>query len=82
MRKSGRVFSTWGLSDEYAFVDADGSRPHWGRHFEGKYGKMFKPCDEGFYSYWTGGPIDTMFADWPNDGEKIQGAGKKNANTA
>jgi NAD(P)-dependent dehydrogenase (short-subunit alcohol dehydrogenase family) len=65
MKKSGRVFSTWGLSDEYAFTDADGSRPHWGRHFEAKYGKTFKSCDEGFYAYWTGGPVDTMFADWP-----------------
>ncbi|MGB0001802.1 MAG: SDR family oxidoreductase [Candidatus Acidiferrales bacterium] len=65
MKKSGRAFSTWGLSDEYAFTDADGSRPHWGRHFEEKYGKTFKSCDEGFYAYWTGGPVDTMFADWP-----------------
>ena len=82
MKKSGRVFSTWGLSDEYAFVDADGNRPHWGRHFEKKYGKTFDPCDEGFYAYWKGGPIDTMFADWPSDSEKIQPAGKKKANTA
>jgi NAD(P)-dependent dehydrogenase (short-subunit alcohol dehydrogenase family) len=65
MKKSGRVFSTWGLSDEYAFTDADGSRPHWGKHFEAKYGKTLKPCDEEFYAYWKGGPIDTMFADWP-----------------
>jgi hypothetical protein len=65
MKKSGRVFSTWGLSDEYAFSDADGSRPHWGKHFEEKYGKTLKPCDEEFYTYWKGGPIDTMFADWP-----------------
>jgi NAD(P)-dependent dehydrogenase (short-subunit alcohol dehydrogenase family) len=65
MKKSGSVFSTWGLSDEYAFVDMDGSRPHWGKHFEAKYGKTLKPCDEEFYAYWKGGPIDTMFADWP-----------------
>jgi len=65
MKKSGRVFSTWGLSDEYAFTDADGGRPHWGRHFEAKYGKTLKPCDAEFYTYWKGGPIDTMFADWP-----------------
>jgi NAD(P)-dependent dehydrogenase (short-subunit alcohol dehydrogenase family) len=65
MKKSGRVFSTWGLSDEYPFTDADGGRPHWGKHFEGKYGKTLKPCDEEFYTYWKGGPIDTMFADWP-----------------
>ena len=31
--KSGRVFSSWQLSDEYGFTDADGQRPHWGRHF-------------------------------------------------
>jgi NAD(P)-dependent dehydrogenase (short-subunit alcohol dehydrogenase family) len=82
MKKSGRAFSTWGLSDEYGFVDADGSRPHWGRHFEGKYGKTMKNCDDGFYSYWVGGPIDTLFADWPNDGEKIQPAGQTKTKTA
>ena len=82
MKKSGRAFSTWGLSDEYGFVDADGSRPHWGRHFEGKYGKTMKNCDDGFYSYWIGGPIDTLFADWPNDGEKIQPAGQTKTKTA
>lgn len=65
MKKSGRAFSTWGLSDEYPFVDADGSRPHWGRHVEAKYGQMMKSCDDEFYTYWTGGPIDTMFAAWP-----------------
>jgi NAD(P)-dependent dehydrogenase (short-subunit alcohol dehydrogenase family) len=30
MEKSGRVFSSGGLSDEYSFCDADGARPHWG----------------------------------------------------
>ena len=65
MKKSGRAFSSWGLSDEYGFTDADGGRPHWGRHYEGKYGKMLKTCDDGFYSYWVGGPIDTIFANWP-----------------
>ena len=81
MKKSGRALSTWGLSDEYGFVDADGSRPHWGGHFEGKYGKTMKNCDDGFYSYWVGGPIDTLYADWPNDGEKIQPAGQTKAKT-
>ena len=65
MSKSGRVFSTWGLSEEYPFSDADGSRPHWGKHFEAKYGKTMKSCDDEFYSYWIGGPVDTMFANWP-----------------
>lgn len=31
--KSGKVFSSWQLSDEYGFTDVDGQRPHWGRHF-------------------------------------------------
>lgn len=31
--KSGRSLSSWELSDEYPFVDADGQRPHWGRYF-------------------------------------------------
>ena len=65
MKKSGRVFSSWGLSDEYEFCDADGRRPHWGRYFAEKFGDCMKPCDEAFYQYWKGGPVDTMYADWP-----------------
>ena len=34
MSKSGRAFSSWGLSDEYGFTDINGERPHWGRHLE------------------------------------------------
>lgn len=30
--KSGKVFSSWQLSDEYGFADADGRSPHWGRY--------------------------------------------------
>jgi NAD(P)-dependent dehydrogenase (short-subunit alcohol dehydrogenase family) len=65
MNKSGRVFSSWGLSDEYGFCDTDGRRPHWGRHFADKYGATMNPCDEGFYKYWFGGAIETVFPDWP-----------------
>jgi NAD(P)-dependent dehydrogenase (short-subunit alcohol dehydrogenase family) len=65
MKKSGRVFSSWGLSDEYGFCDADGGHPHWGRYFEKKYGECMKPCDEAFYQFWYGGPIDTIYANWP-----------------
>jgi len=65
MKKSGRVFSSWGLSDEYGFTDTDGSRPHWGKHFEQKYGITVMSCDDGFYKYWVGGPIDTLYANWP-----------------
>lgn len=31
--KSGGVYSSWGLSDDYGFADIDGRRPHWGRYF-------------------------------------------------
>lgn len=31
--KSGGLFSSWGLSEEYGFKDVDGRRPHWGRDF-------------------------------------------------
>jgi NAD(P)-dependent dehydrogenase (short-subunit alcohol dehydrogenase family) len=65
MKKSGRVFSTWGLSDEYPFCDADGLRPHCGRHFTGKYGDKMNPCDAGFYKYWFGGMVEAVFPDWP-----------------
>src|SRR5438067_7621779 len=65
MKKSGRAFSSWGLSDEYGFCDADGQRPHWGRHFTAKYGDCMKSCDEHFYQHWVGGPIDAIWPDWP-----------------
>lgn len=65
LKKSGRVFSSWALSDEYPFCDADGRRPHWGRHSATKYGDIMNSCDEGFYKYWFGGPIDTIYKDWP-----------------
>jgi len=31
--KSGGLFSSWGLAEEYGFADVDGRRPHWGRDF-------------------------------------------------
>jgi NAD(P)-dependent dehydrogenase (short-subunit alcohol dehydrogenase family) len=65
MKKSGRVFSSWNLSDEYGFCDADGRRPHWGKHFAAKYGDCMKACGDAFYEHWTGGPIDTIYANWP-----------------
>jgi NAD(P)-dependent dehydrogenase (short-subunit alcohol dehydrogenase family) len=64
-KKSGRVFSSWNLSDEYGFCDADGRRPHWGRHFTAKYGDCMKPCGEAFYEHWFGGPIDIIYPNWP-----------------
>lgn len=31
--KSGGVYASWTLSDEYNFIDIDGKSPHWGRYF-------------------------------------------------
>lgn len=33
MQKSGRALASWTLSDEYPFIDMDGSRPHWGNYY-------------------------------------------------
>lgn len=64
MAKSGRVFSSWNLADEYHFTDQDGSTPHWGRHFAQAY-QPYKICDEGFYAYLEGGPMAIFMPDWP-----------------
>ncbi|MCQ6561158.1 SDR family oxidoreductase [Paenibacillus mendelii] len=32
LARSGSILTTWGLSDEYPFTDADGRRPHWGKY--------------------------------------------------
>jgi NAD(P)-dependent dehydrogenase (short-subunit alcohol dehydrogenase family) len=62
-KKSGRVFSSWGLAREYGFTDLDGARPHWGNFAMKKYGR-YKICDERFYSYWVPGLVELAFPDW------------------
>jgi NAD(P)-dependent dehydrogenase (short-subunit alcohol dehydrogenase family) len=32
LSKSGGIYSSWGLSEEYGFTDVDGGRPHWARY--------------------------------------------------
>jgi NAD(P)-dependent dehydrogenase (short-subunit alcohol dehydrogenase family) len=32
LAKSGGLFSSWDLSEEYGFTDVDGARPNWGRY--------------------------------------------------
>ena len=32
LQKSGGMYGSWDLSDEYGFTDIDGERPHWGRY--------------------------------------------------
>jgi NAD(P)-dependent dehydrogenase (short-subunit alcohol dehydrogenase family) len=39
--KSGGVYGSWTLSEEYGFADVDGARPHWGRYFEQNFAGMF-----------------------------------------
>ena len=63
--KSGRVFSSWTLMEEYDFKDVDDRQPNWGRHFEEAYNHSTKACDVGFYNYWFDGPVDVLFKDWP-----------------
>jgi len=65
MKKTGRVFSSWGLSDEYGYCDADGRRPHWGRHYVKQFGDTMKSCGDTFYEHWSDGAISVVFPDWP-----------------
>ena len=54
MEKSGRVFSSWGLADEFGFKDLDGRQPHWDRHLAKEHPEWVLPkCDDAFYEYWT-----------------------------
>jgi len=43
MEKTGGLFASWTLSDEYGFSDVDGARPHWGRHMESPAAKRAIP---------------------------------------
>jgi hypothetical protein len=61
-KKSGRVFSSWGLAREYGFTDLDGTRSGWGNYAWKRYGK-YKICDERFYSYWVPWLVELMFPD-------------------
>src|SRR5260370_5257659 len=53
--KSGRVFSSWGRSDEYGFCAADGREPPWGNHPQKKNGDVIEPSDEGLFKHRTRG---------------------------
>lgn len=64
-KKSGRVFSSWGLAPEYGFTDVDGRRPDIGAYFKEHFNLGMKFCDDGFYEYWKGGPMEAMYSDWP-----------------
>ncbi|HYO99750.1 MAG TPA: SDR family oxidoreductase [Pyrinomonadaceae bacterium] len=49
MEKSGGVYGSWTLSEEYGFEDVDGNNPHMGRYFEEHFKEMLNaPTKTGF----------------------------------
>ena len=40
-KKSGGLFGSWALADEYGFTDIDGGRPHWGRYGKEHFPQFF-----------------------------------------
>jgi len=59
--KSGRVYASWDLGDEYGVTDADGTRPHfvrWLRENEPGMAAKWKKLDDAFYAYWSGMPYE------------------------
>lgn len=47
--KSGGVYGSWTLSEEYGFADVDGNHPHMGRYFEEHFKEMSgAPTKTGF----------------------------------
>ncbi len=42
LRKSGGIYTSWGLSEEYGFPDVDGARPNMGRYMAGHFPKLTK----------------------------------------
>lgn len=63
-KKTGTVFASWTLANEYGFTDADGSRPDWGAHFEKAFGARYRTFDKELYAAFAG-PGEAVFADWP-----------------
>ncbi|WP_243337145.1 SDR family oxidoreductase [Anaeromyxobacter soli] len=59
--KSGRVFASWDLGEEYGVTDADGTRPHflrWTREHQPEVAAAWRKLDDAFYAYWTAMPYD------------------------
>mmetsp|Transcript_127862 Transcript_127862/g.355821 ORF Transcript_127862/g.355821 Transcript_127862/m.355821 type:complete len:324 (-) Transcript_127862:172-1143(-) len=54
------VFGSWTLSETYGFSDKDGSRPHWGQHFEKKYGRHKALLDQDMLARWDSGPMEAV----------------------
>ena len=55
LKKSGRVYSSWGLASEYGFKDVDGRQPNFENYIKKNLPKyVYKKCDDDFYEYWGG----------------------------
>ena len=64
-KRSGGVFSSWGLAREYGFTDADGSRPDWATHFEATYGRRLETFADAVDPRRFEGYLPLLFPDWP-----------------
>jgi len=53
LRKSGGLYSSWGLAREYGFTDVDGSRPDLGAHFD--FDRLFQQSSKTGFR-WTISP--------------------------
>jgi NAD(P)-dependent dehydrogenase (short-subunit alcohol dehydrogenase family) len=40
LEKSGGLYSSWGLAEEYGFTDVNGDRPHWWNYFSENFPQM------------------------------------------
>ena len=63
-QKSGKVFASWTLANEYGFTDVDGSRPDWGAHFAKAFGARYRTFDDDLYTAFAG-PGEAVFGEWP-----------------
>jgi len=52
MKKSGGLFGSWTLSEEYGFEDVDGRRPHWGRSYKAVLGRA-RPSGSNLAYEWA-----------------------------
>lgn len=67
MKKTGRVFNSFELANEYGIDDVDGRRPHVWPLLDGKYG--YKKLDNTFYSYcgYDAAEMDKLLSDIDRD---------------
>ncbi len=75
LKKSGGIYSSCVLAEEYGFTDIDGNRPNWKRYFAENFKSMLEaPTKTGFQ--WTLTHRGEVVADAPGKkgkGEKVKG---------